>query len=236
MPLSDVEILSRLLHPEPAKRLVITPIVSRKQFQASSFDLRLGNDFKVIRNVRQPYFNPLVAEEVMHRQVGQYLMSISVKEFRAVVIHPGEFALGSTLEYVHLPSDIAAVLEGKSSWGRLGLKIHSTAGFVDPGFAGRLTFEIENGGNIPIVLLAGLRVAQLCFELCKEPSLRAYGSAGTGGKYQHQLGTTASRFFRDPEMKFFRDQIEGALAKRLGRQDKLELVRDVLKELYEEFL
>lgn len=234
MPLSDIEILSRLVHPQPLKRLVITPIVSTKQFQPSSFDLRLGYQFKVIRNVRQPYFNPLVAEDVMRKQVGHYLMPIDVEEFRAVVIHPGEFALGSTLEYVHLPADIAAVLEGKSSWGRLGLKIHSTAGFVDPGFSGRLTFEIENGGNIPIVLLPGLRVAQLCFELCKEPSARAYGSAGTGSKYQHQLGTTASRFFRDSEMNFFRNEIERRFADRL-RQPR-DLVRDVLKGLYEEFL
>ncbi len=234
MPLSDIEILSRLLHPHSGKKLVITPIVSRKQFQPSSFDLRLGNDFKVIRNVRQPYFNPLVAEETMHKQVGHYLMPITVKEFRAVVIHPGEFALGCTLEYVHLPSDIAAVLEGKSSWGRLGLKIHSTAGFVDPGFSGRLTFEIENGGNIPIVLLPGLRVAQLCFEWCAEPSVRAYGSAATGSKYQHQLGTTASRFFRDSEMKFFRTEIERRLAEKLHQPS--QLLKDVLKEIYEEFL
>jgi dCTP deaminase len=234
MPLSDIEILDRLTDPDPAKRLVITPIISTRQFQPSSFDLRLGNRFKVIRNVRQPYFNPLVAEEVIRNQVKHYLMPVNVREFHAVVIHPGEFALGSTFEYIKLPLDIAADLEGKSTWGRLGLKIHSTAGFVDPGFKGRLTFEIENGGNIPIVLIPGLRVAQLCFQWCQKPSARAYGSVGADSKYQYQLETTASRFFKDSELAFFRKKLQSELASKLNLHE--DDVQAVLKELYEEFL
>jgi dCTP deaminase len=234
MPLSDVEIISRITHAQRAKRLVITPIISTRQFQPSSFDLRLGSDFKVIRNVRQPYFNPLVSQDVILKQVKHYLMPVTVREFQGVVIHPGEFALGCTLEYIRLPVDIAAVLEGKSTWGRLGLKIHSTAGFVDPGFSGRLTFEIENGGNIPIVLLPGLRVAQLCFQWCDQPSARPYGATGADSKYQYQLGTTASRFFKDSELNFFRRKRQAALAGRLRISE--EVVRNLLTELYEEFL
>ena len=112
------------------------------------------------------------------------------------VIHPGEFVLGVTREYVELPDDIVARIEGKSSLGRLGLIVHATAGFVDPGFKGTLTLEITNLTRVPIKLYPGLLIAQLSFMALDAPAERPYGSAALGSHYQGQLAATESRYMR----------------------------------------
>jgi dCTP deaminase len=157
--------------------------------QPASVDLRMGDSFRVFHNhraaaidLRDPPTN--LTEEV------------TIDGAEAFVIHPGEFVLGRTLERVELPDDIVARIEGKSSIGRLGLIVHATAGFVDPGFKGSLTLEITNLTRIPIKLYAGLPIAQLSFMTLDAPAERPYGSAELGSHYQGQLAATESRYMR----------------------------------------
>jgi dCTP deaminase len=155
--------------------------------QPASVDLRLGDSFRVFHNhrataidLRQPPEN--LTEEVL------------VPEGESFVIHPGEFCLGRTLEWVELPDDIVARIEGKSSLGRLGLIVHATAGFCDPGWKGTLTLELNNLTRVPIILHPGLEIAQLSFMMLDRPARRPYGSADLGSHYQGQRAATASRY------------------------------------------
>jgi dCTP deaminase len=113
------------------------------------------------------------------------------------MLHPGEFVLGSTLEVVGLADDIVARLEGKSSLGRIGLLIHSTAGFIDPGFRGQVTLELSNVANLPIAIYPGMKIGQVSFYQLSTPAEHPYGSPGAGSKYQGQSGPTPSRVHRD---------------------------------------
>ena len=127
---------------------------------------------------------------------------VEVASDESLVLHPGEFVLGSTYESVTLPDDVAARLEGKSSLGRLGLLTHSTAGFVDPGFTGHVTLELSNVATLPIKLWPGMKVGQLCFFRLSSPADHPYGAGAAGSRYQGQRGPTASRswlnFHRTP--------------------------------------
>jgi dCTP deaminase len=118
-----------------------------------------------------------------------------------LILHPGEFVLGSTLERVALADDLVGRLEGKSGLGRLGLLIHSTAGFVDPGFDGYLTLELSNVASLPITVYPGMKIGQVSFLRMTSPAERPYGSASLGSKYQNQRGPTPSRYFEN-----FRDE------------------------------
>jgi dCTP deaminase len=164
MLLSELQILERLCHWDPDKRLVIAPLINvRDQIQPTSVDLRLGTEFKIIRNARFEYLNLLEGQEKAERNLIDYIEDVTIPFNGKFVLHPNEFALSCTLEYLKLPRDLAGRLEGKSTWGRVGLQVHSTAGFVDPGFTGSLTFELQNVGKVPIPLFPGMRVAQICF-------------------------------------------------------------------------
>ncbi len=120
---------------------------------------------------------------------------VEVKPDEPFILHPGEFVLGSTQERVGIPNDLVARLEGKSSLGRLGLLIHSTAGYVDPGWDGHLTLELSNVANLPITLYPGMKIGQISFFMLTTEADVPYGSAGN--KYQGQRGPTPSRFFKD---------------------------------------
>ena len=154
--------------------------------QPSSVDVRLDKFFRVFENHRYPVIDPAVDQSELTRLV-------SPDGDGAFVLHPGEFVLGATFEYVSLPDDIAARLEGKSSLGRLGLLTHSTAGFIDPGFEGHVTLELSNVANLPIKLYPGMRVGQLCFFQLSSSARHPYGSAQAGSHYQGQRGPTPSR-------------------------------------------
>jgi dCTP deaminase len=122
---------------------------------------------------------------------------VEVKPDEAFILHPGEFVLGSTSEYVKLPNDLVARLEGKSSLGRLGLLIHSTAGYVDPGFEGHLTLELSNVANLPITIYPHMKIGQISFFQLTSEAENPYGSGKLGSKYQGQRGPTPSRFFEN---------------------------------------
>jgi dCTP deaminase len=155
--------------------------------QPASVDLRLGDSFRVFHNYR--------ASAIDLRDPPTNLTElITVSDGEAFVIHPGEFCLGATLEYVELPNDIVARIEGKSSLGRVGLIVHATAGFCDPGWKGTLTLELNNLTRVPIKLYAGLRIAQLSFMALDAPAERPYGHAELGSHYQGQVEATESRY------------------------------------------
>jgi dCTP deaminase len=158
--------------------------------QPSSVDLRLDRYFRVFQNHRYSHIDPAEAQEELTVQV-------EPEGDEPFVLHPGEFVLGSTLEQVTLPDDLAGRLEGKSSLGRLGLLTHSTAGFIDPGFTGHVTLELSNVANLPIKLWPGMKVGQLCLFRLESPAEHPYGSAVYGSRYQGQRGPTASRSWRD---------------------------------------
>jgi dCTP deaminase len=120
---------------------------------------------------------------------------VEISDTEPFILHPGEFVLGQTLERVTLPNDIVARLEGKSSLGRLGLLIHSTAGFVDAGFEGNLTLELSNVANLPITIYHGMPIGQMSFMRMDAPVEHPYGSGETGSKYQGQGEPTPSRFY-----------------------------------------
>ncbi len=154
--------------------------------QPSSVDVRLDRYFRLFDNHKYPSIDPAEDQPELTRL-------IEVPADEPFVLHPGEFVLGSTYEFMGLPDDLAARLEGKSSLGRLGLLTHSTAGFVDPGFTGHVTLELSNVATLPIKLWPGMKIGQLCFFRLSSPSAQPYGSGATGSRYQGQRGPTASR-------------------------------------------
>src|SRR6266516_873792 len=159
--------------------------------QPASVDLRLGDSFRVFHNYR--------VTSIDLRDPPQNLTEeVSVPEGEPFVIHPGEFCLGRTLEWVELPADVVARIEGKSSLGRLGLIVHATAGFCDPGWKGTLTLELNNLTRVPIKLYPGLLIAQLSFMTLDRPAERPYGSAELGSHYQGQREATESRYEARP--------------------------------------
>jgi dCTP deaminase len=169
-------------------RIVVDPW-NAERVQPASVDLTLGSSFRVFHNHR-------VAAIDLSEPPTNLTEEVTRAEGEPFVIHPGEFVLGVTHEYVELPDDIVARIEGKSSLGRLGLIVHATAGFVDPGFKGTLTLEITNLTRVPIKLYAGLPIAQLSFMTLDAPAERPYGSAELGSHYQGQVAATESRYMR----------------------------------------
>ncbi|HLA93777.1 MAG TPA: dCTP deaminase [Actinomycetota bacterium] len=160
--------------------------------QPSSVDLHVDAQFRVFANSRYPYID--VRKEMP--DLTELVESTGDEPF---ILHPGEFVLGSTLERVRIPDDLVARLEGKSSLGRLGLLIHSTAGYVDPGWDGYLTLELSNVANLPITIYPGMKIGQISFIRLTTPAEVPYGSRATRSKYQGQRGPTASRFFEEFE-------------------------------------
>jgi len=158
--------------------------------QPSSLDVRVDRYFRVFRNSRYPFINVKEAQEDLTELV-------EVDGDQPFILHPGEFVLGSTLERVRLPDDLVARLEGKSSLGRLGLLIHSTAGFIDPGWNGHVTLELSNVANLPITIYYGMKIGQLSFVQMTEPADNPYGADALGSKYQDQEGPTPSRYYRN---------------------------------------
>jgi dCTP deaminase len=158
--------------------------------QPSSVDVRLDRFFRVFNNSRYTHIDPALQQD-------ELTTLVEPEGEDPFVLHPGEFVLGSTLEVVTLPDDLAGRLEGKSSLGRLGLLTHSTAGFIDPGFTGHITLELSNVANLPIMLWPGMKIGQLCLFRLSSPAEHPYGSAVYGSRYQGQRGPTPSRSYQN---------------------------------------
>jgi dCTP deaminase len=160
--------------------------------QPSSIDVRVDRLFRVFHNNRYPYIDVKVEQEELTELV-------EVEGDHPFILHPREFVLGSTLERVKLSDDLVARLDGKSSLGRLGLLIHSTAGFIDPGWDGHVTLELSNVANLPITIYPGMKIGQISFMQMTEPADTPYGASAIGSKYKGQKGPTASRYFKNFE-------------------------------------
>jgi len=183
MLLSDRDIRAEI----EAGRVVLDPY-DPTLLQPSSVDLRLDRLFRTFVNQRYTHIDPSLQQD-------ELTALVEVQDDQPFVLHPGEFVLGSTLEVVTLPNDLASRLEGKSSLGRLGLLTHSTAGFIDPGFSGHITLELSNVANLPIKLYPGMKIGQLCLFRLTSPAEHAYGSERYGSRYQGQRGPTPSRSY-----------------------------------------
>lgn len=165
------------------------------QIQPASIDLRLGYDFQTFNHTQQALIDPADPESF-----SQLTSLVRLKDGERFIVHPGEFVLATTLEHVEIPDDLVARLEGRSSIGRLGIVIHSTAGYIDPGFKGTITLEISNLGRIAVALYPGMRICQIAFEEMSSPVSEGYGVRRTA-KYQGQQTTTVSRLFEDDELR-----------------------------------
>jgi dCTP deaminase len=170
-----------------AERIVIDPF-DETLIQPSSVDVRVDRTFRVFHNGRYTHID-------VREPMEELTELVSPPDGEPFILHPGEFVLGQTLERVTLPDDLVARLEGKSSLGRLGLLIHSTAGFVDSGFSGNLTLELSNVANLPITIYYGMPIGQISFMRMDSPVERPYGGGETGSKYQGQAEPTPSRFY-----------------------------------------
>jgi dCTP deaminase len=183
--LSDRTIKSEIA----AGRIVIEPY-DESLVQPSSVDVRVDRKFRVFHNSRYAFID-------VRDPMDDLTELVEVSDDEPFILHPGEFVLGQTLETISLPDDIVARLEGKSSLGRLGLLIHSTAGFVDPAWRGNLTLELSNVANLPITIYHGMPIGQISFMRMDASVERPYGSSAAGSKYQGQSEPTPSRFYRN---------------------------------------
>jgi dCTP deaminase len=170
-------------------RIVIDPF-DPSTIQPSSIDVRVDRLFRVFRNYTRGVLD-------VKEDLSELTELVEVPPEGVFMLHPGEFVLGSTLERVEVPDDLVARIDGKSSLGRLGLLIHSTAGFVDPGFMGHITLELSNVANLPITIYPGMKIGQISFMQMTTAADAPYGRGAKGSKYQGQRGPTPSRYFEN---------------------------------------
>jgi dCTP deaminase len=172
-----------------AGRIVIDPFDDRC-VQPSSIDVKIGNLFRVFRNHTAAVID-------VKQDLEELTELITIPDDGVFMLHPGEFVLGSTLERIGVPDDLVSRVEGKSSLGRLGLIIHSTAGFIDPGFEGHITLELTNIATLPITLYPRMKIGQVSFMTMTTPADNPYGKGARGSKYQGQKGPTPSRYWEN---------------------------------------
>lgn len=188
MILSDVDIQGALAH----GFLDVHPL-DVSQIQPASIDLKLSDKFRMFNKHAYGFIDPLQEQKNLTREV-------EIPKGESFVIHPGQFVLGSTAERVRLSDNIAGMVEGISSLGRLGLVVHATAGFIDPGFEGNITLEMTNVAGLPIILTPGMRVGQLVVLYLNRRALKAYGHPSLNSKYQNQVGPTDSKSWKDQDV------------------------------------
>jgi dCTP deaminase len=175
-----------------AGRIVIDPL-DESLIQPSSIDVRISNLFRVFRN----HTRGVIDVKQDQTPLTELVEIDPCDPEAAFMLHPGEFVLGSTLERIAVPDDLVARIEGKSSLGRLGLLIHSTAGFIDAGFDGHVTLELANVASLPITLYPGMKIGQVSFMMMTTAADNPYGKGAKGSKYQGQRGPTPSRYFEN---------------------------------------
>lgn len=186
--------ITQRLSAEWSHRLVITPMLDESQVRTSSVDLRLGREFLVARRANITSVDPMATKnaEVERRRSED---RISLERGEKFFLHPGEFVLGSTLEYIRLPTDLAAYVTSRSSWGRVGLVI-ATAIAVAPGYRGIITFELTNLGNAPMALRPGVRIAQMVLH-------RAEDGQSYEGKYPCPTRPEHGKIYLDDDIAYW---------------------------------
>ena len=185
----------RTIKEELAKGRILIEPLSPDCIQPASVDIHLDKKLTVFRTWRHPFYIDI------KQNVEDLTEAVEFDSDTPFFLHPGEFVLASTVESITLPDDIVARLEGRSSLGRMGLLIHSTAGYVDPGWRGHLTLELSNAAKLPITLYYKMKIGQISFLRLTSPVDRLYGSAGLGSKYQGQIDPTPSKSYQDFERR-----------------------------------
>ena len=203
MILSDKDIKKRL-----KKDLVIEPINLKEQLGPSSVDLKLGNEFQMFKLSDHSVIDPkryndkeLFRRETKNTLIIENVYTRKYKMKKSFIIHPGEFILGTTIERIKIPNDLVGIVEGRSSIGRLGLMIHITAGYIDPGFYGNITLEFANVGKMPLILYPHTRICQLVLYQMTSSCQIPYGHKTRNSKYQNQKGVQQSKIHKDFEEK-----------------------------------
>jgi dCTP deaminase len=188
MVLSDRDIKAAI----KAKKIVIKPKPNyEEQLGSNSLDLRLGNEFRIFDHGKYPYIDPYqkgVGEEITRE--------VAKKKNEPFIIQPGEFVLGTTVEYIEVPDDLVGNLEGRSSIGRLGIIIHSTAASIECGFQGNITLEIANLGKMPVALYPGMRICSISFLMLSSPAETPYYKK-KNAKYAGQIGPDQSKIHEE---------------------------------------
>jgi dCTP deaminase len=203
--LNEKGILERLLI---TRDLVVHPIIDlARQLGPASLDIRLGTRFQSQRITSLIEINPLASDEQIELDMLKVIDEYAIDPTEPYILHPGDFALASTFEYIKVPADLAVRLEGRSSWARKGLQVHATAGFIDPGFEGLITFELSNVSRMPIALYPMLRIGQLSFLPINGESSLLYGQKKLS-KYQGDLGPASTLIHKDPEWAVIKKQQE----------------------------
>jgi len=199
MVLSDGDIQKAL----ESKKIIITPNPDLSvQLGSCSIDLRLGDTFRIFEHGKYPYIDPSKKD-----YSNEITKIVKLKNGEKFIIQPGEFVLGVTMEKIKIADDLVARVEGRSSLGRLGIIVHSTAGFIDAGFEGTITLEITNINRMPVALYPGMRVCQLAFEMMSSKADVPYSKKKTS-KYQGQAMPQESKIANDPEFIDIADQRE----------------------------
>lgn len=175
-------------------RIIIEPL-DPDCIQPASVDIHLDRKLLVFRSWRSPFYIDI------KQNLEDLTELVEMEQENPFFLQPGEFVLASTLESITLPDDIVGRLEGKSSLGRIGLLIHSTAGYVDPGWQGHLTLELSNVAKLPVTLYYRMKIGQISFLRLTSAAERLYGAEGLGSKYQGQVEPTASKYYQDFENK-----------------------------------
>lgn len=190
--LSDKSILKYLRSGE----LIIHPILDEKQISGAKVDLRLDNVFYLVGRFKKPYYDPLELLD-KNRSSGKYVEKRVVPYDGNFVLHPNDYALAPLFEFVKLPKNVLGRLDGRSSLGRLGIVVHSTAGSVDPGFQGYLVIELMNHGLLPVALYPLMRVATLILTTLSTEAERPYeGKYGNIDEYEN----IESKFHEDKDL------------------------------------
>lgn len=192
--LSAPDLMHRMNDPDLQKKLYVRPLLQEDQVQEDSIDLRLGNTFLVMRRTTFPLVDIMASRNQFEERIEQYQGRTYVPLGKPFYIHPGQFVLASTLEFISMPRDLAGSLLGRTSWGRLGISVPETSK-VAPGFKGCLTIELKNLGEAPVPLFPGVRIAQLrVHTLSREARYQ--------GRYEIPTSTEFSRISEDVEMEF----------------------------------
>lgn len=187
--------------------LVVTPLFNGlRQIGSSSIDVRLGTEFRYIKTSKQTHFDLSLPIDQLLAQVEQYSEIVRIRPMESFILHPHDFVLASTLEYLVIPPRLTARLEGRSTWGRVGLQVHSTAGFVDPGFEGSLTFELHNMGKLALPLFPGIRIGQLSFHMMT--GVATQYTKKQESQFGRQTGTKSSMFFKEYDYSRIIDYIQ----------------------------
>lgn len=229
-PLTDIEIVKKLNEKNKDARIIITPIINiKEQLDICAFDIRLGTEFILFEKNIYTYIDPLFNWSDWDKQK-TFRRTKRVNPLKPFVLHPGEQILGSSLEYIRLPSNIYGQISGRSSWSRLGLAVHSTAPNLHPNTRQVVTFELQNNGPVPIKLYAGVRIAQICFyELNRKCDKK---SGWKKPRYINNFRTEPGKIWEDNEFENIKSMKNSIMIHKFEEKfaSSLEDIDDVKRE------